>query len=122
MQESGEMYLETMLILEHEKQKYRAIDIVDKMGFSKPSVSRAMSILRDDLCIAVDDGGYIQLTEKGRSIAERIYERHKVLTSLLVNIGVPEGIASQDACKIEHDISDESFDAIKTHINTFLKN
>ena len=116
MQESGEMYLETILVLSREKNMVRAIDISEKMEFSKPSVSRAVLKLREDECIIVDSNGYIALTEKGRNIAEKIYERHQVLSKMLILLGVDEKIAIDDACKMEHDISDESIEAIKRHI------
>ena len=116
MQESGEMYLETILILNNRTHAVRSVDIAAEMGFSKPSVSRAMSKLRSDDCILVDPEGYITMTEKGRSIAEKIYERHTVLSALLVSLGVSEKTAADDACKIEHVISDETFEAVKKAI------
>ena len=115
MQESGEMYLETILILAKERPFVRAIDIVERIGYSKPSVSRALAKLRTDGCITVDDDGYITLTEKGSLISEKVYERHVVLSDMLVALGVDRETAAADACKIEHDISDESFAAIKEH-------
>ena len=115
MHESGEMYLETILVLGKEKNYVRAIDVVEKRNFSRASVSRGLAKLKKDACILVDDSGYIALTEKGRQIAEKIYERHQVLSSMLINLGVSEDIAYEDACKIEHDLSDESFTAIKAH-------
>mgnify|MGYP003309147090 CR=1 FL=1 len=114
--ESGEMYLETILILSHQKAAVRSIDVSEHMGFSKPSVSRAVGLLRHDGYITVDDGGLLPLTEKGRVIAEKIYERHTLLTGFLTGLGVDEQTAAQDACKIEHDISDASFEAIKKHL------
>ncbi len=117
MQESGEMYLETILVLGKEKENVRAIDICEKMNFSKPSVSRALSKLKSDDCITVDQNGYITLSEKGYKIAEKIYERHRVLTKMLMSIGVEEKNAVADACKMEHDISDETFAAMKKHLN-----
>ncbi len=119
MQESGEMYLENILILSKKLENVRAIDIADRMNFSKPSVSRAVSILKGDKYINVDPNGYITLTKKGREMAEKIYERHIVLSSLLESLGVSPEIASEDACKIEHDISDETFDAIKRHLKKY---
>ena len=116
IQESGEMYLETILILSQDGKAVRAIDIGTSMGFSKPSVSRAMGILKKDGYASVDENGHITLTESGRKIAEKIYARHKVLTEYLTRLGVSEKTAVEDACKMEHDISDESFDAIKKHI------
>lgn len=117
MQESGEMYLETILVLGKEINKLRAIDVAERMGVSKPSVSRALSLLKQDSHVIVDADGFIALTESGRRIAEKIYERHVVLSQLLMNIGVDEKTALADACKIEHDLSDETFDAIKRHMN-----
>lgn len=116
IQESGEMYLETILILSRKSGTVRSIDISEYMGYSKPSVSRAMGLLRSDGYINVDGGGYITLTESGAKIAEKIYERHTVLAEALKMLGVTEPAATADACKIEHDISDESFEAIKRHL------
>ena len=115
LQESGEMYLETILILSSKNSFVRAIDVGEYMGFSKPSVSRAMSLLRQDGYVDVAADGAIILTDRGRETAEKIYERHTLLTEFLVRLGVGEETAAQDACKIEHDISDESFEAIKRH-------
>ncbi len=115
LQESGEMYLETILVLTDSSEKVRSIDICEHMGFSKPSVSRAVSILKSENYITVSENGYIALTEAGREIAKKIYERHKILTNVLISLGVDEKTASEDACKIEHDISDISFEAIKRH-------
>lgn len=115
MQESGEMYLETILILKEKNKTVRAIDIAEDMGFSKPSVSRALSILKDENCIAVDDKGLITLTRKGGQIARKIYERHVVLSDMLIALGVDQKTALEDACRIEHVISDKSFAAIKKH-------
>ena len=115
MQESGEMYLETILILTNRTHAVRSIDIAAEMGYSKPSVSRAIHKLRADECILMDPEGYITMTEKGRAIAEKIYERHTVLSALLKDLGVNEKTAADDACKIEHVISDETFEAVKKH-------
>lgn len=112
IQESGEMYLENILILS-EKGKVRSVDIAEFMNFSKPSISRAMGILRNDGYIEIDSNGYITLTESGLGIAEKIYERHRVLSALLIKIGVSEDVATEDACRVEHFISDETFQAIK---------
>ena len=109
------MYLETILVLGKTKQCVRAIDIVEEIGYSKPSVSRALAKLKAGNCIRVDDNGYITLTETGRKIAETIYERHVVLSEMLIKLGVERETALADACKIEHDISAESFAAIKRH-------
>ena len=111
--ESGEMYLEAILVLSEEKGSVRSVDVSEYLGYSKPSVSRAMGILKKEAYISVDKDGIITLTEAGRQIAEKIYERHTLLTKLLMQIGVDEETASADACKLEHDISDKSFDAIK---------
>ena len=116
LQESGEMYLETILILSNSQPSVRSIDICEYMGYSKPSVSRAVGLLKKGGYITVDGGGFITLTESGKYIAGKIYERHTVLTGFLMSLGVPEDTAAEDACKIEHDISDTSFDAIKKAI------
>ena len=116
LQESGEMYLESILVLSQRSNRVRAIDICEHMGYSKPSVSRAMGLLKQGDFILVDKEGYITLTDAGREIAEKIYERHTLLTEFLTAIGVDREIASEDACKMEHSISDESFEAIKNYI------
>ena len=118
MQKSGEMYLETILVLGKKKNTVRSIDIAEEMGFSKASVSRAVSKLKQDEYIIIDSDGHIALTEKGYELANTIYERHIVLTKMLVNLGVSEETATADACKMEHVVSDESFQAIKNHIKT----
>ena len=110
--ESAEDYLETILVLKERKGYVRSIDIVNEMGFSKPSVSVAMKRLRENGYIHMDQDGFISLLPSGAEIAEKVYNRHKVLTKFFINIGVPEEIASKDACKIEHDISEEAFRAI----------
>ena len=115
IQESGEMYLETILILAKKNNMVRSIEVAEYMGFSKPAVSRAMAKLKNDKLIIIDGDGHIALTESGRQIAEKIYERHQLLTAFLVRIGVDEKTAAEDACKIEHDISDVTFDAMKKH-------
>ena len=117
IQESGEMYLETILILSREKQYVRSIDVCEYMGYSKPSISRAVSLLRNSGYVDMDDRGYLSLTDSGRAIAEKIYERHLVLSTVLKNLGVDEKAAVEDACRIEHVISDETFAAIKDHIS-----
>ena len=116
LQESGEMYLETIYVLSQESSQVRAIDVGEYMGYSKPSVSRALGLLRDEGLLKKDDNGFIKLTEAGNILAKRIYERHTVLSRLLMNIGVDEKTATDDACRIEHYISDKTFDAIKAHI------
>ncbi len=113
LQESGQMYLETILILSERSSHVRSIDVCDYMGFSKPSVSRAVGLLKAGGYILVDGDGYITLTDMGRETARKIYDRHGVLTELLISLGVDPEVASADACKIEHHISDESFEAIK---------
>ena len=116
LKESGEMYLETIYILSKELENVRSLDVARYMKFSKPSVSRAMGLLRNSRYIAVDEKGYISLTNSGLEIAEKIYERHIVITKLLTDIGVDPETAAEDACRIEHVISDESFNAIKAHL------
>lgn len=116
IKESGEMYLETIYILTQKNKNVRSIDVVNYMGFSKPSVSRAISLLKKDEFIQLDGQGYIQLTEKGLSHAKSIYERHTVLTKLFIDLGVNEKTAVDDACRIEHYLSDETFNAIKNHL------
>lgn len=116
LQESGEMYLETILILSQRLSGVRSIDVGEEMGYSKPSVSRAVGILKNGGYISVDRDGYITLTDEGRYVAERTYERHRVLTDFFISIGVGREAASEDACKIEHVISDETFSALKRHI------
>lgn len=114
--ESAENYLETILMLSQELPVVRSVDIANELGFKKSSVSIAMKNLREKNYITVSDAGFITLTESGREIAEMIYERHKFLSSWLVKLGVDEKIASEDACKIEHIISKESFEAIKNSV------
>ena len=115
--ESGEMYLETILVLSQEKAGVRSIDVVNYMGYSKPSVSRAVKNLKESGYINVSEDNFLTLTESGRCVAEKIYERHRVLTYMLVSLGVDEKTASEDACKIEHDISDTTFEVIKKHFS-----
>ena len=121
LQESGEMYLETILVLSQQKRVVRSVDVAEHMGFSKPSVSRAMGLLRSGGYIETDKDGFLTLTDSGRKRAEKIYERHTVLTEMLIGLGVPPEIAAVDACKIEHDLSDETFAAIKEHIRATRK-
>ena len=111
--ESGQMYLETILVLSEKSKRVRAIDICDYMGFSKPSVSRAIGLLKSGGYVTADSDGHLTLTDSGMGVARKMYERHKLLTSFLKSLGVSEDTASSDACKIEHHISDESFEAIK---------
>ena len=114
--ESGEMYLEAILVLTRRNGHVRSIDVSEYLGYSKPSVSRAVGILRTGDYIRVDKDGGITLTESGLEIAEKIYERHTVLSGLLLRLGVSEETAAADACKLEHAISDESFNAIKNWV------
>ena len=116
IQESAENYLETILIIGNRKPQVRSIDIANELDFSKPSVSVAMKNLREQHHIIMEDSGFIHLTDSGRAIAEMIYERHLLLSQWLIRLGVPEDIATQDACRIEHVISAESFDAVKKAI------
>ena len=116
LQESGEMYLETILLLSQRFDTVRAVDICDEMGFSKPSVSRAMGLLKSGGFIDVAANGTITLTADGLSLAQKIYERHTILTEVLCSLGVDEKNAAEDACRIEHVISDATFAAIKSHI------
>ncbi|MCR4837964.1 MAG: metal-dependent transcriptional regulator [Eubacterium sp.] len=116
LQESGEMYLETIYVLSLKSSAVRAIDVSEEMGYSKPSVSRGLSLLKDEGLIKKDESGYIKLTEAGSILAKRIYERHTVLSRLFMDLGVDEKTATEDACRIEHYISDATFDAIKAHM------
>ena len=119
--ESGQMYLETIYVLSKEKNFVRSIDVGEHMGYSKPSVSRAVSTLKKDGYITVGEDGGLQLTEKGLEVAQAMYERHTVLTKLLMGLGVEESVASEDACRMEHVLSDESFAAIKAHMEMYVK-
>ncbi len=119
IQESGEMYLETLYILSQENSFVRSIDISEYMGYSKPSVSRAVGILKENGYVVMDEDGYLSLTENGLRIARKIYERHTLLTDFLLRLGVSEEQASKDACKMEHYISDETFEAMKRHVEKF---
>ena len=114
--ESGEMYLEAILVLSQKNGFVRSVDVSEYLGYSKPSVSRAMGILKNGNYIAVDKDGSLTLTETGKAIAEKIFERHTVLSTLLIRLGVSDETATADACKLEHAISDESFEAIKRHM------
>lgn len=118
LQESGEMYLETIYVLSKKSDSVRSLDVAEQMGFSKPSVSRAVKLLKEGEYLTVDKEGYLHLTESGLAVAKKIYERHTVLTELLVSLGVSRATAAEDACKIEHVISDESFAAMKNHLNS----
>lgn len=119
--ESGQMYLEAIYVLSQKSKNIRAIDVCAYLNYSKPSVSRAVGILKKNGYISVDSDGYITLNEEGRVLAEVLYERHTVLTKMLVELGVDEETATEDACRIEHVISDKSFAAVKSHYLNFKK-
>jgi len=119
--ESGEMYLEAIYVLHERTGFVRSVDVSEYLGYSKPSVSRAMGILRTGEYITMENDGAICLTEKGKNMARKIYERHTLLTKLLVHIGVTEETAAADACKLEHAISDESFEALKKYAANVLE-
>ena len=121
IQESGEMYLESIYVLTKKNGTVRSIDIAEYMGYSKPSISRAMGLLKDGDFIKIAKDGTITLTRAGIAVAEKIYERHTLLSNLLIRLGVSEETASEDACKLEHAISDESFDAIKNFVMNYEK-
>lgn len=121
LQESGEMYLETIYVLS-KNGVVRSLDVAEYMGFSKPSVSRAVGLLKQGGYLLMDKEGYLTLTESGLDVAKKIYERHTLLSKFLVRLGVDEKTAVEDACKMEHDISDESFSAIKEHVRRNMKN
>jgi len=116
MQASAENYLETILILQKRNGKVRSIDIVHELDYSKPSISVAMKLLRNEGHIEIDTHGYITFTKKGKEVAERMYERHTILTNALLALGVNPKVASEDACRIEHVLSEESFEAIKNYL------
>ena len=120
LQESGEMYLETIYVLSQTSSAVRSIDVAEYMGFSKPSVSRAIGLLKSEGLVKIDKDGYLKLTEAGTILSKRIYERHTVLSKLFLQLGVEEKIASEDACRIEHYISDETFSAIKRHMEKYM--
>ena len=122
IQESGEMYLESIYILTKSKEKVRSIDVCDHMGYSKPSVSRAVNNLKKAGYITVNEEGHLSLTDMGHAHAEKIFERHTMITEFLISLGVSSEVAASDACKIEHHISDESFEALKKHAETYKKN
>ncbi|HAL88322.1 MAG TPA: DtxR family transcriptional regulator [Clostridiales bacterium] len=121
LHESGEMYLEAILVLNQKNGFTRSVDVGEYLGYSKPSVSRAMGILRKGGYVLVDDTGALSLTDAGRKVAEKIYERHTVLSKFLIDLGVSEGTALADACKMEHTISDESFQALKRHYTSWME-
>ena len=122
IQESAENYLETILILKKRLGMVRSIDIANELNFSKPSISCAMKNFRENGLIVMDDNGFITLTDEGKRIAERTYERHRVLCELFVALGVDEKIAEEDACRIEHVISEQTFERLKTHLQQYGKN
>ncbi|MBQ4578307.1 MAG: metal-dependent transcriptional regulator [Clostridia bacterium] len=119
LQESGEMYLETIHRLSMEQQYVRSIDVAESMGYSKPSVSRAVSLLRQGGYLLVNEHGHLSLTDEGKQVAEKVFERHTVLTAMLTALGVDRETASEDACRIEHVISEQTFEAIKRHIRQY---
>lgn len=116
IQESGEMYLETIYVLLKENGHVRSVDVAEHMGYSKPSISRAMGLLKKGNFIEIAPDGAITLTASGIAVAEKIYERHTLLSQLLISLGVSSETAAEDACRLEHAISDESFEAIKAHV------
>ena len=120
MHESAEMYLETIYTLSLNSTSVRSIDVAEALNYSRPSVSRAVGLLKKAGYLLMDGEGFLTLTEEGRALAERIYERHTVLTAALEALGVDKETAAEDACKIEHDISDRTFDAIKAHMKTYM--
>ena len=120
LHESAEMYLETIYTLSLNRTSVRSIDVAEALNYSRPSVSRAVGLLKKDGYLLMDGEGFLTLTEEGRALAERIYERHTVLTAVLEALGVDKETAAEDACKIEHDISDRTFDAIKAHMKTYM--
>ncbi len=115
IQESGEMYLETILVLSKEREFVRSVDIARKLNYSKPSVSRAMKNLKEEGYIDIDENGHIFLREKGKEVAEKIYEHHEILTKCLISLDIDPRIAEEDACRIEHIISDETFERIRIY-------
>lgn len=115
IQESAENYLETILVLKNRRGEVRSIDIANEMNFSRPSVSHAMKQFRENGLIVMDESGYIELTESGKEIAERIYERHTLISEFLIALGVEEEIAKEDACRMEHAISEESFSKLREY-------
>ena len=115
--ESGEIYLESILVLLNEKSDVRSIDVATHMNFSKPSVSRAMGKLKEDNLISIDKDGFITLTEEGRKVAEKVYDRHRLLMGLLMQAGVPKDIAEADACRMEHVVSDETIEILRKYLH-----
>ena len=121
LHESGQMYLEAIYVLLQRNEKIRAIDVGAYLGYTKPSVSRAIGLLKNSEHIMIDSEGYIRMTPKGEAFAEQLYERHTVLTGMLMALGVDEETATEDACRIEHVISDSSFAAVKEHFLRYKK-
>lgn len=121
IQESGEMYLETIYILSKKSNAVRSLDVAEYMGFSKPSVCRAVGLLKSGGYVTTDKNGFLNLTDLGLQVANKMYERHTLLSTFLMYLGVDEETATADACKMEHDISDKSFEAIKAHVKEKLK-
>ena len=121
LHESAEMYLETIYTLSQENHSVRSIDVAAALGYSRPSISRAVGLLKKDGYLTMDDDGFLTLTEAGKTVAEKIYERHTVLTAALAALGVDEETAAEDACKIEHVISDKSLAAITKHLKQYGK-
>ena len=119
LQESGEMYLESIYVLSEKNKPVRSIDVGEYLGYSKPSVSRAVGILKKGGYVVADKDGYLSLTDSGLEIAKKIYERHTTLADFLIRLGVSRDAAVEDACKMEHDISDETFEALKRHAGKY---
>ena len=122
LQESGEMYLETIYVLSQKSDYVRSIDVGEKLNFSRPSVSRAVHVLEDGGFLTIENGGALRLTDAGLEYAKKIYERHTILTKCFVALGVDQDVAVNDACRIEHIISDECFAALKRHFNAMGEN
>ena len=122
LQESGQMYLETIYVLTESSSAVRAIDVCEHMGFSKPSVSRALGLLKKGGFVNVDENGFLSLTDEGLEVAEKIYERHTIITNILTRLGVDKETAAEDACKLEHAMSDKSFEAIKKFVASLPEN
>ena len=119
LHESAEMYLETIYTLSQEKTNVRSIDVAEALGYSRPSISRAVGLLKNDGYLTVDEDGFLNLTDKGIAAAQKIYERHTILTAALMALGVDKASAAEDACRIEHVISDNSFEALKAHMEKY---
>lgn len=122
LQESGEMYLETIYVLSKTKSTVRSLDVAEHMNFSKPSVSRAIGLLKSGGYVEVASDGHLSLTESGKDVAEKIYARHNLIKNFLVKLGVDEETAAQDACRMEHGISDKSFEAMQKYVSLEMEN